>query len=190
MNEQPLVGSRRVPIRLQTAHLCLEPLGIEHLEAVHGLWCEAGVRRYLWDGRVIDRGEAAGPLRTSERDFSDHGFGLWGLYLPGSPVLVGFCGLRLADLFPEPELLFGLGEVYWGQGLATEAAHRVLCHAFEGLGYDVIGAATDRANHRSSRVLGRLGMRFVQRADHDGLDTLFYRLSRNEWKSGQVMSGE
>jgi len=190
MNHQPLRGCQPAPIRLQTVRLCLEPLGIEHLEAVHWLWCEAGVRRYLWDDRIIDQSQAAGPLKESERDFSDHGFGLWGLYRPASAVLVGFCGLRLADLFPEPELLFGLGEVYWGQGLATEAAQRVLCHAFEGLGHDVIGAATDAANLRSSRVMECLGMRFVQRADHDGLDTLFYRLSRTEWRMGQLMSGE
>jgi [ribosomal protein S5]-alanine N-acetyltransferase len=176
--------------RLRTARLYLEPLGIDDLEPVHGVWCEAGVRRYLWDDQLIDRDRAAAPLRASERDFREQGFGLWGLYRPTSHVLLGFCGLRLADLFPGPELLFGLGDVYWGQGLATEAATGVLRYAFEGLGCAVIGAATDAANSRSSRVLGRLGMRLLRRADHQGLDTLFYGISRSEWNRGDFMPGE
>jgi len=97
---------------------------------------------------------------------------------------------KRADLFPGPELLFGLGDVYLGQGLATEAATGVLRYAFEGLGCAVVGAATDAANSRSSRVLGRLGMRLLRRADHQGLDTLFYGMSRSEWNRGDFMPGE
>ena len=44
--------------RLRTARLYLEPLGIDDLEPVHAVWCEAGVRRYLWDDQLIDRAVA------------------------------------------------------------------------------------------------------------------------------------
>jgi RimJ/RimL family protein N-acetyltransferase len=54
----------------------------------------------------------------------------------------------------------------------------------------VIAAATDAANTKSARVLGRLGMHLLRRADHQGLDTLFYGINRSEWSRGHFMPGE
>jgi ribosomal-protein-alanine N-acetyltransferase len=90
--------------------------------------------------------------------------------------------LRRGDLFPEPELLYGLSESYWHQGLATEAAQAVLAYGFDQLTVPAIGAATDLLNVSSARVLDRLGMRLVRRGTHNGLDTMFYRLTRGEWQ--------
>jgi RimJ/RimL family protein N-acetyltransferase len=167
--------------RLQSARLVLEPLLVEHVEPAWALWTEPAVRRFLWDDHVISRSQAALPLQVSEQDFRERRFGLWGLYLPSAPNLIGFCGLRRADVVPEPELLFGLSEIHWGRGLATEAARAVLQYAISDLGLEAIGAATDVLNVRSIRVLDRLGMSQVRRADHHGLDTLFYRLSAENW---------
>jgi len=47
-----------------------------------------------------------------------------------------------------------------------------------------VGAATDAANRRSSRLLEKLGMHLVRRADHNGLDTLFYVCTIDDWASG------
>jgi ribosomal-protein-alanine N-acetyltransferase len=167
---------------LKSARLALDPLTVEHLDSAHALWCEPGVRRYLWDDRLIDRDRATEPLRGSELDFRERRFGLWGLYFPTKGILVGFCGLRRGDLFPEPELLYGLSESYWHQGLATEAAQAVLAYGFDELTVPAIGAATDLLNVSSARVLDRLGMRLVRRGTHNGLDTMFYRLTRAEWQ--------
>ena len=47
-----------------------------------------------------------------------------------------------------------------------------------------VGAATDAANRRSSRLLEKLGMHLGRRADHNGLDTLFYVCTIDDWASG------
>jgi RimJ/RimL family protein N-acetyltransferase len=167
--------------RLKSARLSLDPLLVEHLEPVWALWTEPAVRRYLWDDQVITRSQAAVPLQVSEQDFRERRFGLWGLYAPATTNLIGFCGLRRADVVPEPELLFGLSEFHWGRGLATEAARAVLHYAFSELGLEAVGAATDVPNARSIRVLDRLGISKVRRAEHHGLDTLFYRLTADNW---------
>jgi len=60
----------------------------------------------------------------------------------------------------------------------------VLQHAFDELGLPAVGAATDAANRRSSRLLEKLGMHLVRRADHNGLDTLFYVCTIDDWASG------
>jgi len=166
---------------LRARRLALEPLTLGDLSAVHALWTEPGVRRFLWDDEVIPVERAADALRASESDFDAHAFGLWGLYGITSSEFLGFCGLRLADVVPEPELLFGITEAHWGHGLATEAARAVLAYAFDDLHLAAVGAATDGGNVASARVLDRLGMRLVRRGDHHGLDTLWYRLTHADW---------
>lgn len=167
---------------LATARLDLRPLRLADLDAAHQLWTDPEVRRFLWDGEVIPLERAADVLAASERDFAEAGFGLWGIRPQGDRTLVGFAGLRRGELLPEPELLFGLLPAWWGKGFAVEGAAAVLAHGFGALGLRWIGAATDQPNRRSIQVLARLGMRYTRRATVHGLDTVFYRLGRHEWR--------
>ena len=169
---------------LRSVRLDLRPLTTAHRDAALALWRQPGVRRYLWDDRIITPEQALAPLRVSEHDFREHRFGLWGLHQSGDPALLGFCGLRVADVMAEPELLFALDDGCCGRGYAWEAARAVLQHAFDELGLPAVGAATDAANLRSSRLLEKLGMRLTRRADHNGLDTLFYGCTIDDWASG------
>jgi ribosomal-protein-alanine N-acetyltransferase len=166
---------------LSTDRLNLTPFTLRHLHVAHLLWTQPLVRRYLWDDEIIDVERAAEPLRASEADFEAHRFGLWGIYRRGDTEVAGFCGLRRGELFPDPELLFAVADRWRRQGLAREAATAVLNYAFNECGLDSVGAATDAPNVDSQRLLARLGMRLVRRADHDGRDTLFYGLTRGEW---------
>ena len=169
---------------LRSARLELRPLTTGHCDAALALWQQPGVRRYLWDDRVISRQQALDSLRASERDFLERRFGLWGLHLPHNPALLGFCGLRAAEVMVEPELLFALDDGYCGRGLAWEAARAVLQYAFDELELPAVGAATDAPNVRASRLLEKLGMHLTRRAVHNGLDTLFYVCSIDDWASG------
>jgi RimJ/RimL family protein N-acetyltransferase len=44
-------------------------------------------------------------------------------------------------------------------------------------------ASTDSGNTASKRVLEKSGMQFQRREVVEGLDTVFYRLLRDNWKS-------
>jgi len=124
---------------------------------------------------MIPRDTAEDVTRASAHDFAGRRFGLWLLFArdaPGPPM--GFCGLRSAGVGNEPELLFGLHPDYWRRGLAQEASRAVLDYAFTTLRLPRVIAATDAPNERSARTLAALGMRFERRAEHKGLDTLFY----------------
>ena len=182
-------GATRHPPVLETPRLVLRPLTLEHLEPAHRLWTEPGVRRYLWDDEIITPERARLPLSGSEADFAVHGFGLWGVYRPDDAQLIGFSGLRQADIVPEPELLFGLTESEWGRGLAREASSAVLQFGFEKLRLPVIGAATDRPNQPSVKLLARLGFQAAGETRIGGLDTLLFRLAGEEWRQLSVMVG-
>ena len=167
---------------ITTDRLRLRPLSLADLEAVHALWTEPGVRRFLFDDQVISREQAAGEIDGSAARFSTTGCGLWGVRLRGEPGLIGFCGYRPFHDPPQLQLLYGLHPDHWSKGLATEAARAMIRLGFEQLGLDVVVACADAPNAASLRVLAKAGMIFDRREDVSGLDTVFYVLDREKFK--------
>ncbi|MGH7787450.1 MAG: GNAT family N-acetyltransferase [Candidatus Binatia bacterium] len=105
---------------------------------------------------------------------AERGFGHWALMQRDEEALIGFCGLKPMDDPAEVELMYGLLPVYWGAGLATEAAAAWLHAGFTHLGLPRIWGLTDTPNAGSQAVMRRLGMRFVERAPIHGLDSVLY----------------
>jgi len=165
-------------MELTTARTTLRPVTPHDVPALHALWTDPGVRKYLWDDTVITQERAADVVAASCADFVAHRFGLWSIHEKATGAWIGFCGFRPSDA-GEPELLYGIWPRFWGQGLVTEAARVLLAHVFVTLDVPEVVAATDVPNEASVRVLERLGMRFERRGLLNGLDTLFYRLTRD-----------
>lgn len=144
--------------------------------ALHRLWINERVRRFLWDGKVIPLEQTVAIIEMSNRLFAERGFGLWGVHDSGK--LVGFAGYWHFRTPPSLELLFGVESDHWNRGIATESSRCVIRYGFETLDFQTIEASTDVANAASVRVLEKLGMRYVV----DGLDTIFYTLQRDDWR--------
>jgi ribosomal-protein-alanine N-acetyltransferase len=170
---------------LRTPRAELRPLTDTDVDAVHALWVDAEVRRYLWDDVVIPRDRAGEVVAASTADFVTRGYGLWGVYRDGGD-LIGFTGARPGE-DGLPELLYGFRQAWWGQGLATECASAVLDHLFGSLGVAQVIALTDAPNAASVRVMERLGMAFERRGDHHGLDTIVYRLADDAWRARRIV---
>ena len=168
-------------IDLTTERTRLRPLTIDDVDVAHALWTDPAVRKYLWDDVIIDRERAAEVVAASSEAFEARGYGLWLVHLKESGEPIGFCGLRPADS-GAPELLYGLWPHWWGRGLAAEAAHAVLGYAFSVLGHHVVEGATDPPNPASVRVMERLGMTCIRRGTLNGLDTLFYHVTRETFE--------
>ena len=172
---------------IETARLRLRPYRESDLDALHALWTDPDVRRYLWDDTVITRARAAETMQASLACTAQHGFGHWAVCPAGGDVVIGFCGLRFIDETPEVELLYGLAPAYWGRGLATEAACAMLRHAFETLGRSRVYAITDVPNSRSVAVMQRVGMEFDARFWHHGLDSVRYVITREAFGAERPM---
>jgi ribosomal-protein-alanine N-acetyltransferase len=165
-----------------TDRLCLRPLSLADHEAVHALWTEPGVRRFLFDDQVISSEQAAGEINDSAERFATTGCGLWGVSLREQPELIGFCGYRPFHDPPQLQLLYGLHPDHWSKGLATEAARAMIRLGFEQLGLDVVVACADAPNTASLKVMEKAGMVFDRREMVNGLDTVFYILDRTQFK--------
>jgi ribosomal-protein-alanine N-acetyltransferase len=161
---------------IETARLRLRPLVAQDLDAIHGIWVEPGVRRYLWDGERISTEKAETVLASSIESFENYGFGIWAVIHRENGDLIGFCGFRFLDDTPEIELIYGISTHYWGMGLATEAARAAIRYGFEEVGLDRILGIADTENIASRRVLEKAGMRFEQHTSHEGRDETHYEI--------------
>jgi [ribosomal protein S5]-alanine N-acetyltransferase len=175
------VFERAAPPQLATPRLALRPCDDADLDALHALWTDPKVRRFLWDDRVIERAVAAEAIAASRSSFAAEGIGQWIVEPRGGSELLGFAGLRAIDGGGEIELLYALHPAHWGRGYAVEASRAVLVHGFETVGLERIAGRTDTPNAASARVLERLGMRFEGERPVAGRPTLHYAIARDEF---------
>ncbi len=87
----------------------------------------------------------------------------WALYGIGCLAIVkdgelaGFAGLVHPAHFPEIECGWGLYDGFTGQGIATEAAHAILSHAFAATDLTSVVSHVDHQNHASQKIAERIG---------------------------------
>jgi [ribosomal protein S5]-alanine N-acetyltransferase len=174
---------------LHTERLMLRPSIMADLDAVHALWTEPDVRRFLFDGRTLSRQEASDFLAASDASFVQQGYGLWLFFerslleqageaiAPSDPSLTiaGFSGL-IAVPDELPSLVFGTRPQLWGRGYATESTAAVLRYVFDELELEQVVADVDEPNTASIRVLERLGMVQTRRAIVNDRPLLYYAL--------------
>ena len=165
-------------LELETERLRLRPFRLDDVDALHALWTDPGVRRFLWDDRAIERETAERVVRAALDDEAERGFGLWTLHLREEPGVIGFCGFRSLEGDVEVELLYGVHPDFWGQGLALEASRAALERLFEDCPLDRVWALADPPNAQSFRVMEKLGMRFDRDGEFQGLPARFYVLDR------------
>ena len=163
---------------LETDRLLLRPWSLDDIDALHRMWADPEVRRYLWDDEVISRERAAATIGKCVACASEQGVGLWCLLRKPVEELAGFCGFRFIDESAAIELLYGLLPEYRGRGLATEAARAALQYGFDTGLFVRVYARTDVANLASVRVMERLGMKFERETHVGALPTLIYSLVR------------
>lgn len=112
-------------------------------------------------GGVEDPAELAGTAARLDSIERENGFTFWAMERKEDRELLGFCGLKPANvpaLLGELEIGWRLRHDCWGQGYAREAAEACLAWAWANLGARRIVAITVPANGRSWGLMERLGM--------------------------------
>jgi len=168
----------RAHAALETGRLSLRPFRMQDVDALHALWTDPGVRRFLWDDEVITRDQAEQAVRAAVDEAGERGFGLWTLHRRDEAGVIGFCGFRTLEQGRDVELLYGVHPDFWGRGLAVEASHVALERLFAEHPFDRVWALADPPNAQSFRVMEKLGMRFDRDGEYGGLPARFYVLDR------------
>lgn len=88
---------------------------------------------------------------------------VWAIIEKESGRIIGSIGLSEDRFRPgvnSLELGYSLAEEYWGRGLMTEAAKRVIVYGFEYIGLDVMMIRTGEENLASQHVIEKCGFQY------------------------------
>ncbi|MBC2876931.1 MULTISPECIES: GNAT family N-acetyltransferase [Streptomyces] len=157
-------------ITLRTPRLTLRRWREDDLEPMAAINGDPDVMRWIRDGSVQDRAQTAASIAAWEREWEEHGIGLFAAELREERRLAGFIGLSvphyLPEILPAVEIGWRLGRPFWGRGLATEGARAVLDFALRDRGLARIVSVHAVGNDASERVMRKLGMRFDRETRH------------------------
>jgi RimJ/RimL family protein N-acetyltransferase len=179
------------PIRtLETERLWLKPLAMSDARAIQRRFPHWEIVRLL-NGKVPwpypPDGAEQYLKRKVEKQAPIESYA-WGLWLKtGEPdEVIGTIELRPSATMKEDARGFWLSREFWGQGLMTEAADRVLDFAFDDCGMSEIILSNATPNVRSGAVKVRQGATLI---GEDTIETVsgvhprqLWRITAEDWR--------
>jgi len=176
---------------LRTQRLVLREWRDSDLEPFAALNADPEVMRYF--ASVMTREQSDELACTARSGVAQRGWGLWAVEVSGGPSFIGFVGLNEpgfeAPFTPAVEVGWRLARPHWGMGYATEAALAACAFGFHELGLAEIVSFTSLINHRSQRVMQRIGMRRDPAGDFEHPNVplgplkqhALFRITRTSW---------
>ena len=149
------------PPAIETDRLLFRPMQIRDAEDMFEYSKLDEVTRYLRWYPHPDIAHTRRHLAMIEREYRIGCFYDWGIVENSSGKLIGTCGVTRIDPYNfTGEIGYVLNPKYWSQGLASEAASRVIRFGFEELSLHRIEAKYIVGNEKSRALMERCGMKF------------------------------
>jgi [ribosomal protein S5]-alanine N-acetyltransferase len=145
---------------IKTLRMVMRPAKEGHVDPMHRLLTQPGVRKFLCEDRVYTRQDVVEVRFTSAQMYEQAGTGLWMLFDRNiADKVLGIVGFVPFHEPPVSELIFALDDDCRGHGLAVEGCRAMLRYVRDELCWTIAQASTDQTNHACVRTLYRLGFR-------------------------------
>ncbi len=161
---------------LRTPRLLIRPFTPADQPAIHAIYADPVVMRHIGHGRPMTAEQTTELLEHAEQHHHDHGFAVWALLDRDTGTITGDIGFETTE--HGTEFGYTLARSTWGRGLATEAAHTCLQHAFHTLRLPEVYALVDPRNTPSTRVLDKLDFTYHRTRNAYGRAHHEYRRAR------------
>jgi RimJ/RimL family protein N-acetyltransferase len=168
---------------IKTDRLVLRPFMEEDNEPLYHILQETDILRYFPNPTAPSRERVQLLISNQLKHWEHHNLGWWAVESDVERKLIGWCGLQFLPETMEHEVGFLLSKSCWGKGLATKGAKASLLYGFGKLGLKTIIGITHPDNHRSQRVIEKLGMTLTARTRYFGMDCYRYSIDRPDFVS-------
>jgi RimJ/RimL family protein N-acetyltransferase len=149
---------------IETERLELCHLRLDDAKFIVSLVNDPGWIRFIGDRGIRTVAQAEAYLRDGPMaSYEMNGFGLYLVQRKSDKLRLGMCGLIKRPSLPHIDIGFAFLSLYTGHGYALEAATAVLNYAHFDLKLHPIVAITAPDNHRSIKLLQKLGLRYEER---------------------------
>ncbi|MFI9235319.1 GNAT family N-acetyltransferase [Streptomyces sp. NPDC053079] len=155
---------------IHTPRLLLRRWHDDDLVPLADINADPQVMRWIGDGSTLDLEQTAEAIERWEEEWDEEGFGIFAVELLASGELAGLVGLTVPEYLPEVlpavEIRWRLGQSFWGQGYASEAAQATLEFALQDRGLDRVIAVPRLGDDASENVIRKLGMEPERETTH------------------------
>jgi ribosomal-protein-alanine N-acetyltransferase len=163
---------------LQTARLSLRRPTAADIDAIHVIHSDPLTCLHNPSDALARHDEAEELYQRWNDQWQRCGYGYWVVRRHGSPLQLGFCGVKPMELSDMKvlNLFYRFDSAAWGQGLASEAATAVATWASRQVPHLPLIARVRPANVASQRVAIRAGLTRAEHLDgtgYDGFDWIF-----------------
>lgn len=173
---------------LKGSRVVIRPLTEDDVDALFSIYSDATVTQYMGISLFKDSGDAKAFLADIDAGLQDRTLLEWGVEEIQRHRVIGTCTFSsISWTNQRAEIGFALAPSHWGRGFMAEALPLVIDHAFGPLKLHRLEADVDPRNHRSLKVLERLGFRregYLQQRhyiNNEYQDSVLLGLLADEW---------
>ncbi len=172
-------------IHIETDRLIIRDIEEYDAEGFFELDSDPDVHEYIGKKLIKTIQEAKQVIDFIRNQYIENGIGRWAIIDKKTNDFIGWTGLKyeqgLRENFSYYDLGYRLRKKYWGNGIATETAIESLKYGFEKLDLKEIGAAADVNHLVSNKILTKIGLKFIETFDFEGVLHNWYNLSKSDW---------
>ena len=167
-------------VLVETKNLIIISQKLDDFDNLYTLQADAEVMKYIGKG-VRTQAEVMSGLEKAIIHQEKHGFSLGCVFEKESSLFIGRAGLiylAYDDTQPDIEVGYAFIRTAWGKGYGVELAKSLVNWGFQHLTVSKLVAVINPRNEHSRRVLGKIPMDYVGRANYWDNEVDLY----NIWK--------
>ena len=177
---------------LKTPRLNLRQWRTDDCPLFAELTSDPEVMRYF--PATLDRVSSDALVSFFQTSITHYGWGFWAAEITETAEFIGFIGInqptQQLPFSPCVEIGWRLAKQFWGKGYASEGASACLKFAFEELALTEVVSMTPLLNHRSEKVMQRIGMldtkqNFIYPTIPEGhklAEHVLYKITAEQWR--------
>ncbi len=171
---------------IETDRLLIRELVESDVDAMFELHSDPEVHRFLGNNTVADHAGMMEIIRSIRQQYIDFGVGRWVMIDKQNQEFIGWTGLQFVTRKTNNhknyhDLGYRLLKRFWGQGYATESAIASLDYAFNELNLTEVYAMADSRNIVSHKILKKIGLKFIETFDYEGVVHHWLKIKKSEY---------